>query len=58
MLHQLWNETQRVQWTQKVVFWDKNKRIDGQDNVNKNKGILLSLRDPMESQEIQRHRML
>lgn len=57
MLHQLWNETQRVQWTQKVVLWDKNKRIDERDNVNKNKGILLSLSDPMESQKIERHRM-
>lgn len=52
MLHQLRNETQTVQRTQEVVFWDKNKRIDELDNVNKNKGILLSLSDPMESQEI------
>lgn len=52
MLHQLRNETQRVQWTQEVVLWDKNKSIDERDNVNKNKGILLSLSNPMESQEI------
>ena len=46
------HEAQRVQWTQEVVLWDKNKSIDERDNVNKNKGILLSLSNPMESQEI------